>query len=103
MHYQYDNKGRVFNLDETLYNISFRINKLYPFNIILHKNPEKPINGFIVTMTKSVYKKHGVQIMYEIFKYFKEELNMKAALILERKKKPFFKKDMFLYYSIKIN
>lgn len=96
-------KGKVFNLDNTLYNISYRINGLYPFNVILHKNPKKPLNGFVVSMSKKVYKKHGLRIMYEIYSYFKEELNMKAVLIFEKYRKPFFSKEMYIYYSIKIN
>jgi len=103
MHYYRYDKERVFNLDETLYSISYRVNELYPFNILLHKNPDKPLNGFIVTMTKKVYKQYGIRIIHEIFRYFKEELNMKAALKFEKRKKPFFAKEMYLYYSIKIN
>ena len=94
---------KELDLKETLEKIQDSINQVYPFNILLRLNPDKPQNAFIVTITQKAFKKHGKDVLEEIFKYFKEEFKVSAELIYEKRKKPLFGKDMHIYYTNKIN
>jgi len=94
---------KILDLRKTLENIQSKINEVYPFNIVLKLNPDKPQNGFIITIDKKAYKKHGKEVLEEIFKYFHEEFRIKAELIYEKRRKPFLSREMHIYYLIKVD
>ena len=71
----------ILDLKETLTKIQDSINQVYPFNILLRLNPDKPQNAFIVTITQKAFKKHGKDVLEEIFKYFKEEYKNVISLV----------------------
>lgn len=94
---------KILDLKETLEKIQDSINQVYPFNILIRLNPDRPHSAFIITITQKAFKQHGKDVLEEIFKYFKQEFKVSAELIYEKRKKPLFRKDMHIYYSIKID
>lgn len=97
------NNEKILDLKKTLDGIQSKVNEVYPFNIKLSLNPEKPHNGFIITIEKKAYKKYGKEVLEEIFKYFHEEFRVKAELIYEKRRKPFLSKEMYIYYLVKVD
>ena len=98
-----DKNEKTLDFNKTLSNIQNKINEIYPFNTFLNINPKQPYNGFIITLDKASYKKHGKDVLTEILSYFKEEYKVNVDLVYEKIKKPLFGKDVLIYYSIKIN
>lgn len=98
-----DKNEKTLDFNKTLNNIQNKINEIYPFNILLKVNPEKPHNAFIITISQKAFKKYGKDVLNEIFKYFKEEFKVNADLVYEKRKKPLFDPNIYIYYSIKIN
>lgn len=58
---QRDNE-KTIDLRQVLGKIQSQINEIYPFNIIMQINPEKPHNGFIITIDKISFKKYGKDV-----------------------------------------
>ena len=93
---------KIIELPKALEILQQQINAVYPFNIYLDLNKKSPQNSFVMTITKKSYNKFEKQIMQEIHDYFHNDFNVKSDLILQKREKPLFGKNMKFYFQIKV-